>query len=166
MADHGGPGLLLSITVDGVEVVHRKFRALEGMVQDLSKAWEQVGAELRSDFAINMLTEGGRYAPWPELADSTIKEKARKYPGAPMEWRTGMLADSLADEGAPGNITEIHAMSAIFGTRIPYAGFQHFGTSRGLPARKLVGVSRYAEEKIVAAMGDYIRNSIRESGLS
>ena len=154
----------LKITIDGQDRVLRKFSALAARIADFSPAWEKVGGSLRADFALNMVTEGARYGGWAPLKPSTVREKARKYPGAPMEWRTGTLGRSLAEEGAPGNVSEIHAMSAMFGTRISYAGFQHFGTSRGLPARKLVGVRRETREIIVRDVGDFIRQSIRESG--
>lgn len=157
----GGPGgadlLQLSISVDGVEVAHKRFTALVARVTNLAPAYEAIGDELRADFALNLTTGGGRYGPWAPLAPSTIAEKARKWPGAPIMVRTGALAQSLASRSAPGNVSQISAMSAMFGTSIPYASFQHFGVpSRHLPARKLVGLSWYTKSKIIKAVADYI----------
>ena len=155
----------LRISVDGVEVVNRKFAGLRDRLDDLSPAWQQVGAELRADFALNMLSEGGRYGGWAPLAPATIAEKARHWPGRLMEERTGTLLQSLGVQGALGNVTRVEKMSASFGTELYYAGFQHFGTRRGLPARALVGLSWYTRSKVVAVVGDYIRESIRAEGL-
>ncbi|HEU5423710.1 MAG TPA: hypothetical protein VFU72_09245 [Nitrolancea sp.] len=148
----------LHVSVDGVEEINRRFVALHQRVSDLSPAFAAIGDELRADFGLNMATEGGRYGGWAPLAPSTIKEKARRWPGAPMEWRTGMLGRSLSQLGAPGNVSVVSAMSAMFGTSIPYATFQHFGTRR-MPARKLVGLSWYTKSKIVRAVADYIRQA-------
>lgn len=190
-----GKGGFITFTISGGEQFTRKARqfATWGQrIQNLEPAWTLVGEDLLGDFAQNMVREGGFFgggSKWPPLAPSTIKEKAREGFGMmPMMWRTGALAESLAEKDAPGNIFMVSPNSLVVGTSIFYAPFHQYGSKkqklrttvkkvRGgyqlgaesvsvLPRRQLVGISWARRSLIVRRLNTYVQEMARQAGLS
>ena len=169
-----GGYLDITFTVDGVDTVQRKFVTFAASLSTLKPAWEEIGGDVRADFALNMIGEGwlfnktatGRAAEWAPLAESTAKERVRLGYGGdhPILWRTGLLGESLATAGAAGNLTEIGDWEARFGTDIPYGRFHQLGTSR-MPARPIVGLTRDRKAAVVRRLRDYIFEQIKKAGL-
>ena len=102
-----GQGGFITITISGGDQLRVRARQLAtwGMsVSSLEPAWTEVGEDLMADFARNMIQGGGFFggsSKWAPLAPSTIREKQRLGFGAmPIMWRTGALAESLAEKGA------------------------------------------------------------------
>lgn len=192
MAGRGG---FITITVSGGEQLQLRARQLAtwGMaVRSLEPAFEEIGEDLLGDFAQNMVREGGMFgmgSRWPQLAPSTIKEKARLGYGAmPMLWRTGALAASLAEKGAAGNIFQAGADYVVVGSSLFYAPFHQFGSRRMktivntlrvdvprawrfsegqmLPKRQIVGISWARRSGIVRRINAYVQEMARRAGLA
>lgn len=190
-----GQAGFITITITGQEQLQLKARQLAtwGMrMQTLAPAFELIGQDLLGDFAQNMVREGGffgRDSRWPPLAPSTIKEKQRLGYGAmPMLWRTGALAASLAEKGAPGNIFEVGANYVAVGSSIPYAIFHQRGSRRTktvvnslrvevprhrrfstvavLPRRQIVGISWSRRSLILRRLNEYVQEQARQAGLA
>lgn len=190
-----GQGGFITVTISGGEQFALKARQLAtwGMsIRSLEPAWEEVGEDLLGDFAQNMVRGGGFFgggSKWPPLAASTIKEKQRLGYGAmPIMWRSGALAESLAEKDAPGNIFMVGPNSLVVGTSIFYAAFHQSGSKkqtlrttvtkvRGgyklgaesvsvLPRRQLVGISWARRSLIVRRLNTYVQEMARQAGLS
>ena len=179
-----GSYIYFTFTVDGVDTLEKKLRLWGQDVSDLSPVLEEIGGDMRADFMQNMIGEGsifnaarvyrggrvvstGSGGRWADLAPSTVAERERKgYGGAhPIEWRDGTLAESLATRGALGNVSQVDKTRGVFGTTVPYAGYQQTGTSK-MPARKIVGLTRQRKEAIVRKVGDFVRAAARAAGLN
>lgn len=191
MANKGG---FVIATISGGEQFQVRQRQLAtwGMyVRSLEPAWEQIGEDLLGDFAQNMVRGGGFFGggPWAPLAESTIKDKQRQgYGMMPIMWRTGALADSLAEKDAPGNVFVTTPESVTVGTSVYYAQFHQHGSKkqklrttvtrvRGgyklgaesvsvLPQRTLVGISWARRSLIIRRLNVYIQEMARQAGLS
>ena len=155
---------------EGVETMTRKFMTWGAEIRDLSEPLEQIGEDLLGDFAANMVTEGGFFAPggsWTPLAPSTVRQRTRLgYGGAsPMLWRTGGLAQSLATRSAPGNVFEVTPTTLRVGSEVFYAGYHQRGT-RKMPRRQIVGINWQRRSAIVKRMGDYVRETARRQGIA
>lgn len=169
-----GGMLDITFTVDGVDTVERAFVTFNASLSTLKPAWELIGGDVRADFMQNMIGEGwlfnktgsGRAAEWAPLAPSTVAERIRLGYGGdhPILWRTGALGESLAIEGAAGNLSDIQDWSAAFGTQIPYGRFHQTGTRR-MPARPIVGLTRDRKAGVVRRLRDYIFEQIKKAGL-
>ena len=167
----GGGMLEITFTVDGIDKVERRFVTFGHAFSTLKPAWDLIGQDVRADFMQNMIGEGwlfnktasGRAAQWAPLAASTVAERVRLGYGGehPILWRTGMLGESLAMAGAPGNISEVGDWEARFGTDIPYGRFHQLGTRR-MPARPIVGLTRDRKAAVVRRLRDYLFEQIQK----
>lgn len=72
-----------------------------------------------------------RAAPWPDLKESTVKEKAKHGGAGAILKRSTLLFRSW-------RVIEATAAHARVGSDRPYAGWHQFGTQRGLPARPML----------------------------
>jgi phage gpG-like protein len=85
--------------------------------------------------------------------------KPRKNPAPwPLMIRTGKLMSSLTSLFGPPN--EINATSATFGTKVEYAKFHQYGTSR-MPARKVVFEPRGFASDLASKAASYVANGTR-----
>src|SRR6185437_13391893 len=132
-----GQGGFITVTIAGGDQFQIKARQIAtwGMsVSSLEPAWTEVGEDLMADFARNMIQGGGFFgggSRWPPLAPSTIKDKQRKgFGGMPIMWRTGALAESLADKGAEGNVFQAGADYVVVGSSLFYAKFHQSGSRK------------------------------------
>lgn len=160
----------LTITVDdggSIRQVERALVAWGDAWRDMTPAWESVGEYVLSQNMLNVTGEGSVYGEgWAPLAPSTIAERVSAGWGAgPVMWRTGLLARSLAMRGAEGNVFEAGPHSIKVGSEIEYAGYQHYGTSRGIPARALVGLTWDGEQQVVRILQDWLNEKARLAGL-
>lgn len=138
----------------------RKMSAMMKRTQDMTPAMK-VGAQaiqrLMTKTFDNSASPTGKQ--WKPLAPQTIA-KRKDNSSTPLIDK-GPLSESMA--------TSHGARSINFGTNVPYAGFQQFGT-RYIPARPFMPITRSGEltddagpakvviERIVAQIGSFIIN--------
>jgi hypothetical protein len=132
------------VTVQGHEEILHAYGALEGRYTDLRWLWElaQLKAYISELQAAHFASEGG--GQWPGLADSTIKDKARKgFGGMPMLVREGALRAAMVQPwSAAGGIWEALPGEVSMGTNIEYASYINSGTEK-MPHRSLWAESLY-----------------------
>ena len=155
------PGFIeISFEVAGAAPIQSAMVSFGNEIRDLSPAWDEVGDIVRANFEEQFFTEGGYYGTggggWVPLKPSTIADRIRRgYCAGPILQRDGTLFESLATKGSPGNINEVRADGASFGTQIPYARFHQDGTSR-MPKRQIVGLGWDTRSAIIKAISQYI----------
>ena len=145
----------------------QRFRTFGLGVQDLSDAWELIGERLEADNMLQMVSQGGVFpgGAWPPLAPRTIEQRVKQgYGEGPIEWRTGVLARSLAERGSMGHVFDVGPDHVTVGTDVEYAGFQHFGTRR-IPARNLVGLTWQTRSYALKVIADTVLEKARAAGL-
>lgn len=155
---------------DGVETMARQFATWGAQISDLSEPLTAIGEDLLGDFAVNVVTEGGWFAPggaWAPLAPSTVSERERLGFGgpSPILVRTGQLAASLASRDAAGNVFEVTATSLLVGSEDRTAGYHQRGTRR-MPRRPIVGITFRRRSEIVRRIGDWVREVAAREGIS
>jgi phage gpG-like protein len=113
------------------------------MEEGLRKQFESKGAYLGT--------------PWPALAKTTLERKAREgLSSEPLVGASQILKTSL--EGGRGRIKSVTKTQVRIGTKDFVARFHQGGskTKAGLPARKLVGVSRGDWSRVFATIRSYL----------
>lgn len=160
----------ISFAVEGAAPLQSAMVSFGNDIRDLSPAWAEVGKGVRADFADQFLTEGGLYGTeglgWEPLAASTVRERIRKgYGGEHMILqRDGTLFESVAVEGAMGNITEIRPDGASFGTAIPYAAIHqrtnYWTNPHRLPNRQIVGLTWERRSAIIRELSQFISRQV------
>lgn len=114
--------LRVRLTIEGDVIIDRMLEGIEARAQDMTPAWPAVIRAFRSIVNRAFATEGTTTAePWPQLAESTQKERARKGFGAahPILERTGKLLRSLV-LGESGGFVEMAPQSLAIGTTVEY----------------------------------------------
>jgi phage gpG-like protein len=76
----------------------------------------------------------------------------------PLMVRTGSLLRSLTSLFGPPN--DIGATSATFGTKVEYAKFHQYGTSK-MPARKIVFEPRGFASDLASKAASYVANGVK-----
>lgn len=169
MSSAGGGFISVFFTIDGVTTVERQLATFGHDIGDMTTVWTEVGQELLQDFVLQFDTEGGVFGGghWDALADATVLDRARKGYGGegPMEVRTGRLKAAVTQQGAPGNVFEVTPSTLTVGVDDDIAGWQHFGTSRGIPPRALVGLSFSRQSQLVDQLNQFVQAAIISSGL-
>lgn len=152
------PGFI-KITITGARTTSRKLATWGARIDDLSEPMEQIGNDLLQDFSDNFVGQGSLFRPrWKQLAASTVRDRERHgYLGPhPILFRTGALYSSVAFRNAPGNIFEVTKDSVRVGSNETKAAWQHYGTSRGIPPRAIVGISFQRRSAILDRLRQYI----------
>lgn len=117
----------ISIECDAEDAI----KYLDGMIvrsQDFKVVFQWAKRYLAQANQENFTSQGMPVGGWSPLKPKYSAWKARNFPGMPIMQQTGKLFRDLSSlNGAPN---EINATSATFGTRIEYAKFHQYGTTR------------------------------------
>ena len=124
----------INIECDADEAI--KF--LDGMIdrsQNFTVVFQWAKRYLARANSENFTSGGLPVGGWSLLKPKYSAWKAVRFPGMPLMQQTGKLFRDLASlNGSPN---EINLTSATFGTRIEYAKFHQYGTTR-MPKREIV----------------------------
>ena len=148
-------------------------RAIQGRIRatsDLSPAFEKIADDFEETEARQFGSEGGGEGNprWAPLSAAYAEWKARKYPGARILTASGKLETSLT--GGAGSIRTIDPLrlevggSIIVGKgrRWDLGALHQTGTTRGMPARKPVNLSRNQRHRWMRFLADHLRQEGRE----
>jgi phage gpG-like protein len=139
----------IEIDVDAADAI-AYLRRMEERAENFSSVFRWAKQELRKANAENFTKNGLPSGGW--------NPRTRDY-AWPIMRKSGALFRSLTSlNGAPN---EIHKTHAYFGTKVEYAKFHQYGTTR-MPARKVVftpvgfakSVGERAAKHIVGLRGD------------
>lgn len=91
----------LKVEMEGIQELVFGLRNFGNDISLLTEPLEDSGMYMRQQAIMNFPASGSlmQSGGWPPLAESTIKKKARDWPGAPMMVRTGKLRDSFRVDG-------------------------------------------------------------------
>lgn len=132
------------------------LRRLEERAERMQPALEEVADDFldfeRTVFATHGAVLG---APWPPLAESTKRYKARHYPGTSILEATGEGKASLTRKGAAGQVRTVTADSMTVGTSVRHMGFHQRGT-RKMPRRQILGVPPRLARRWVGILEDHL----------
>lgn len=124
----------ISIHCNNIEAVEK----LNGMIKrtkDFRTVFEWARIDLQRANAENFNTSGLPVGGWSPLKPRYAAWKAIHFPGAPIMVQDGKLFKSLTDlRGSPN---KIRRMEAEFGTKVDYAKFHQYGTTK-MPKRQIV----------------------------
>lgn len=104
-------------------------------------------------------TDAKNGSQWDLLKESTLKQKSKKYAGAPSLIASGTMFRSLVGNG-PGNVYILGPRTFKYGTSVPYTRFHMTGT-KFMAKRRMLGITtkqRNAWKKLIV---DYYLNVLR-----
>lgn len=116
---------------------------------DFRPALAQAGQIMEEGLDRQWASRGGYFnAPWPALAASTLKRKAREGLSPAVLEATGSLRAAVT--GGRGHVHRVARTRVRVGTKDFRAQFhQHGAPGANLPARKLVGLAPADRERIL-----------------
>lgn len=107
----------MTVKVSGLDAAERRIDAVVEGVRDLTPVWRDI-----ADDAARRNASWLASSPWPALSPDYAARKARRYPGQPVEVRTGRLRASLIDVGQL--VQSMTPSELKLGTNVPYARAQ------------------------------------------
>lgn len=126
-------------------------RAIRGV-----SLWNSLHQDLLNIEQVQFLTEGAHgSAGWPALADSTVREKARRNQPPWILRATETLFKSLTTRSGLGHIFEKGPDFMRFGSDIPYGIHHQFGTVN-MPMRKPLELTELERIAIVKKVQRFI----------
>ena len=151
------PGVALEI--DLAQLPGLLARQAAGLARpDLRPAWRRVSlllsAAAKETFAGAMAPDG---APWQPFRRTPPRRRGGA--SAKLLRDTGLLMASYT-AGAGGHVEDATPTSLIWGSNLDRAGWHHFGTSRGIPARSQIGLNSKLLEKIDLVVGDWLEQML------
>jgi phage gpG-like protein len=147
--------LEFTLEVLGETQIDRTFLRMADNARTTEKLWQEILKTLRLIEQVQFLTQGAHGSGgWPELAESTLKAKAKKGQQPWIERATEDLFNSLTQETSD-SIADVHQDWLKYGTSIPYAIFQQTGTSR-MPQRRLVQLTEIERKELTKMVQRFI----------
>lgn len=142
----------VNLTVFGDVQIERSLLRWGERALRATPLWNSLYQDLLNIEKVQFLTEGAHGSGgWPELADSTVQDKAKRGQSPWILRASEVLFKSLTVRGALGNIREVGPNWMRFGSDIPYGIYHQQGTVH-MPMRKpleLTGMERVAIVKKV-----------------
>lgn len=131
------------IVVGGVTQMDRFIEVTAKRVDDLRQAWPATDHVFEGIIAGQFETEGQRGGtPWPDLAPSTVEERARLGfgPRGPILQRSGALLRSFLNRNDQHSVSEHDRQRWVRGSSSPHRPDVHQTGSRsgGIPARPII----------------------------
>jgi len=172
-------GLVRLNVTDGITP---RLRRLRSELEDVSGLWERLSEIMVEETVELWATEGAAATPpWAPLSEYTIQKKMRM--GIPLDpmVETRNLYESLTDPTEAMEVSQGHSSLGTFtskeftwGTEVvnergeTYAEFHQEGPDHNpkLPVRNVVNVTPHLLMRIDEAAEDWIKEAIREVGLS
>jgi phage gpG-like protein len=139
--------LEFTLEVLGETQIDRTFLRMSDNARTTEKLWREMLKTLRLIEQVQFHTEGSHGSGgWPQLAESTLKAKARKGQASWIERATETLFNSLTGETGD-SLAETSNDWLRYGTSVPYAIFQQTGTS-SMPQRRLVQLTEIERKEL------------------
>lgn len=139
------------------------FFALQTPIRDFSDLWPQFVLVLQHSIGSQITGEGvGPGGHYPPLSEKYAKWKAKRFSGAGILQRTGMLLGSFF--GGSGFIFETGPMSMRYGSAVEYALYHQTGTKRNLPIRRPVDPTEQEAANLQTATARWVTQKYRAAG--
>ena len=145
-------------------------RALQGRIRatsDLGPAFERIAEDFEDTQERAFDREGGHEGNprWAPLSDEYAEWKAKHYPGMKILMRSGALRDALT--GGPGSVRDVKPLRLVMGGSVivgkwDLGALHQTGTTRGMPARKPLNLSRNQRHRWMRILADHFRLEGRE----
>lgn len=126
----------ISFNSRGFAKVEQKLSAIEARSTNFIPVLTQARVELNTANAANFGLGGLPSGGWAPLSPSYGSWKLAHFPGVPPMVKTGRLSASLSG-GTAESIFSMTPKKMQVGTRVEYAKFHQYGTSK-MPARRVV----------------------------
>lgn len=136
--------VIIDIDVEGIEETRDDLEDMADRGEDFRPVFRKVADDLAKSWSENFTAQGLLVGGWKTLDAQYAAWKSRNVPGAPPMIRSGNLFRSISE--GRGVAIEIDKKSAVFGTKVEYAKFHQYGTTK-MPKRQIVFVPQNAERE-------------------
>lgn len=144
----------IQIQITGQANVEQKLVRLGSSLYRLDKSMRQIGEYMARYFGSQGFASQGQVFnnTWPRLNSQYSVWKAKHFPGRPPEVRTGEMQNSFNFQSG--------SQTVRVGNDKDYFYFQNEGTSRGLPARQMMGINTTNKRMIADILSAEIREKL------
>lgn len=157
---------MLTITghLEGEEVIQRRLTGLEERLTDMTPAWPSVLRVFRGIMQAAFDTEGGSTgSPWPQLAESTVKEREREgFSGRhPILARTHTLERALTTEGGASVVVQMPQYFAVAVDRDYFKYHQSKAPRRIIPRRAPINLTQDNKTQLLHPIRLYVTGRLQ-----
>lgn len=137
------------------EFVSKLERIADLEIPEAKRVALSVSGQIIAEKAKDLIGHYNDFPEWPQLADSTKKERVRLgWPPNDPLFRSGDLRESIGHETISDNIESVGSTSEIM-------IYQEFGTKTGIPPRPVIGpASVLAGEEVAKIIGKAVHEAI------
>jgi phage gpG-like protein len=152
----------IKLEITGDKYTAAALAEIEARMRDLRPYWAQVARVFYEEERRLFETQGD--GNWAQLSPRYRARKLREYPSTGILERTGDLRRSLVGGGGASSVFFAQPLALTLGTRVPYARFHQFGTSR-MPARPPIITTEAEADEMAAVIRDGLMETARRLGL-
>lgn len=157
---------MITITghLEGQVLIQRQLEGLEERMSDMTPAWPSVLRVFRGIMRAAFATEGGSTgAPWPQLAERTVKDRERQgFPGRhPILARTHTLERALTTEGGASVVVQ---MPRYFAVAVDLDYFKYHQSKRPrkrIPRRAPINLTQDDKTKLLHPIRLYVTGRLQ-----
>lgn len=152
----------LRLSVLGEMQLHRALLGRVRLTSDFTPVFRQIRDDYHDMEEAAFAKEGGYEGnpAWKPLSAKYAAWKAKHFPGAKILYRTGALFQALT--GGSGSVEEIKPFFLRLGGSVrvgsyDLGGLHYTGTTRGMPARKPLLLSKTRKRRWLRFLTDHLR---------
>ena len=140
---------MFTIKIAGEDELSAKLSIASKAVGELTEEFLEVGKQMTDFFSTEpFLSQGGVYGErWAALADSTKKQKERKYPGRGVLVASGDMQNSFKYSATPVSVTIMNS-SKLF-------AFHQLGTTK-MPQRVMMLLDDTRQKKVISIVEEML----------
>lgn len=156
----------LVISLKGVDLAKDHLVRFKASMADMTGTMEKLGVLMAKYFSGEAFVSQGQVydKPWDALAESTVAEKSKNWPGRPPLVRTGDLQNGFGYTITPLSVTvrnkvEVTSKSGTYNL----LQLQQEGTSRGIPPRMVMALNEHLKTEVSAVVKEDVLAKIEET---
>lgn len=150
----------ISFTIQGEKQLSRRLEIMTDGIKDFSDPFKKTAEYLVDAFKQSFDYQGSNIGvAWPPLKDSTLKQKAKNYPGAPMLVRTGAMKGAFQQSYSTDYAK---VWNSVMGDYFKY--HQSNEPRSKIPRRQMMALNDNIKENIVKFFHEYIHKITNANG--
>lgn len=149
----------MTVTITGLDRTEERLSALGASLTDFTEALTGLGESLKLFYGDTVFNSNGQAlgGTWTPLNATYDQWKANHYPGRGILEQTGTMRNSFYADVTPATL--------FIGNSDEKFPWHQLGTSRGIPARPMIGLNPKVEEMVRAAIEADVKAKIESTNI-
>ena len=145
--------IAIHVDTEGIEETVDDLEDIADRGKDFRPVFRKIADDVAKSSAENFTTQGLPVGGWAPLDTQYAAWKSKHAPGAPPMIRSGNLFRSVSQ--SRGVALDINKHRASYGTKVEYAKFHQYGTTK-MPKRQIIFVPQDADREWSGMAKDYV----------